>query len=122
MKTIFQNLNRKLLIPALALIIIGGVFYFAGCKKDSNPGPDQVFMQGYSFNPITITVPVNTTITWYNKGNMNHTATSNDSTLFNSGAIVPGAAYSYKFTTPGTYPYYCIYHIQYGMTGTVVVQ
>jgi len=32
-----------------------------------------------------------------------------------------GATYEHKFTTAGTYPYFCAPHCSVGMTGTVTV-
>lgn len=83
-----------------------------------NPGPNEVYIQNLSFNPSTITVTVNTTITWTNFDSVTHTVTS-DTGLFDSGNIGSGKTYSYKFTTAGSYPYHCTIHTY--MTGTVVV-
>jgi plastocyanin len=40
---------------------------------------------------------------------------------FNSGNIGLGKEFSYTFTVPGTYKYFCIPHETSGMTGTVIV-
>jgi len=52
-----------------------------------------------------------------------HTVTSKTvptgASSFNSGEMLPGATFTYTFTVPGTYSYYCIYHSW--MTGTVTV-
>ena len=94
---------------------------FAGCKKDSmgSPGTNEVWMQNTVFNPATITVAANTTITWTNKDNMTHTVTS-DASLFNSGNINNGGTFMHQLTTAGTFSYHCSIHA--GMTGKVVVQ
>ena len=70
------------------------------------------------FSPSTITVSLNTTVTWTNKDGVSHTVTS-DTDLFDSGSIGDGQTYSYTFTTAGTYHYKCSFHSS--MTGTVVV-
>jgi plastocyanin len=82
------------------------------------PGTNEVWIQNMAFNPSTITVAVNTTITWTNKDGVTHTVTS-DTGLFDSGGIGNGATYSYTFTTSGTYPYHCTTHPT--MTATVKV-
>jgi plastocyanin len=82
------------------------------------PGTNEVFIQGMAFNPATITVAANTTIKWTNKDGGAHTVTSNTG-LFESGTLVTGAAYSFTFTSAGTYPYHCTFHPT--MTATVVV-
>jgi len=90
------------------------------CSKssDGTPGLNEVFIQNMAFNPVTITVPANTTITWTNKDGVAHTVTSNTG-LFDSGSMGANETYSHLFTTAGSYPYHCIFHS--GMTGTVIV-
>lgn len=74
-----------------------------------------------SFSPIEVTVVigVNNTVTWVNNDNAAHTVTSRDGS-FGSGNMGSGSSYTYTFTTPGTYRYYCAYHSW--MIGTVVVE
>lgn len=43
-------------------------------------------------------------------------------TYFNSGLLTYQKSYSLTFTKPGVYPYLCLLHNDYGMTGTVVVE
>ncbi len=80
---------------------------------------NEVYIQGFAFNPKTLTVPVNTTVKWTNQDATLHTVTS-DTQLFDSGNLANGAWFSYMFTTPGTYTYHCSFHTY--MTGTIVVQ
>lgn len=70
------------------------------------------------YSPQTLTVPVGSTVTWYNQGSMNHTVTSSAG-MFNSGTMTPGSTFSVTFNGVGTYNYYCQFH--QGMTGTVIV-
>lgn len=107
----------KKLISFLFLITL--FIFLSSCKKDSNnPGANEVFIQDMKFTPSTITVSLNSTVTWTNNDGMAHTVTS-DTDLFDSGSIVNGQSYSFKFTTAGTYSYKCSYHSS--MTGTVIV-
>jgi plastocyanin len=90
------------------------------CKKVSDvPGTNEVFIQGMSFTPGTITVTTNTTVTWTNKDGVTHTVTSNTG-LFDSGSISNNGTYSHLFSTAGTFPYHCTVHPS--MTASVVVQ
>ncbi len=87
------------------------------------------------FVPATLTVPSGATVTWNNTGSMTHTVTfdaskaSNQANAsvpegvqpFDSGDVPGGQSYSYTFTTPGTYKYFCIPHEALGMVGTVIV-
>jgi len=102
----------------ILLVLVSG----AGCKKSKDepkPGPNEVFMQNTAFNPSSITVALNTTITWTNKDGTAHTVTSNDGTSFSSGNIGNGGTFTHKFTATGSFPYHCTIHS--GMTGTVIV-
>ena len=41
---------------------------------------------------------------------------------FDSGFMAPGSKFSYTFTVPGTYHYFCVPHEKAGMVGVVVVK
>jgi plastocyanin len=82
------------------------------------PGAQDVFIQNMAFSPSTITVTAGSTVTWTNKDISTHTVTS-DGGLFSSGSINSNETFSFKFNTPGTYPYHCTIHTS--MTGNVVV-
>ena len=122
-----MKIRTKRLYPiyqaVLFLSFIALAFY--SCKKDSDdagsgtPGTNEVWMQSSAFSPSTITVAVNTTITWTNKDGMTHTITS-DSGLFNSGNMGNGGTFTRQFTAAGTFPYHCNLHS--GMKAKVVVQ
>ncbi|MGI0085035.1 MAG: cupredoxin domain-containing protein [Nitrososphaerales archaeon] len=40
--------------------------------------------------------------------------------MFNSNALAPSETFTFTFTAPGTYTYYCIFHSW--MHGTVIVK
>ena len=61
------------------------------------------------YSPESITVPVNTIVTWINKDWWSHTIKS-DSVFFDSGKIKCGRTFNYKFTVRGTYTYHCEIH------------
>ena len=63
----------------------------------------------YAFGPDNISVPVGTSVTWTNQGDVQHTASS-DSGLFDSGLLSNGDSFSYTFSSPGTYNYFCTPH------------
>jgi LPXTG-motif cell wall-anchored protein len=76
-----------------------------------------------AFSPRTLTVDPGETVTWSNDGENLHTVTSDDG-VFDSGPMDAGAAFSFTFEQPGTYPYYCQVHGSaggVGMSGTIVV-
>ena len=73
----------------------------------------------HKFSLPTVTVPVGGTVTWLNHDDDVHTAVSTTQ-LFRSPGLDTDEAYSYKFTKPGVYQYYCTLHPM--MTGTVIVK
>lgn len=80
-------------------------------------------MKNIQYVPAEVTIKAGTTVTWVNKDNLAHTVDSgtrdNPTTLFKSGNLGPGQTFSYTFTTPGTYPYFCEPH--QAMNGTITV-
>ncbi len=61
------------------------------------------------FEPHDITVMAGSTITWTNVGQIPHTVTADDGS-FVSGNLKADQSFSFTFTRPGTYHYYCEYH------------
>ena len=94
----------------------------------SQPGdiaaPSEVIpvpIKGFVYIPETVTVPAGSSVAWTNQDNAPHTSTGIGDAVsaLDSGAIVFGQTFTQTFDTPGTYPYYCVYHPN--MLGTVVV-
>ena len=75
---------KKIKIFLLSITFVALVVLITGCNKNDNsvapvsgsPGANEVWMQGMAFNPAAKTISVGTTITWTNKDNTIHTATS----------------------------------------------
>ncbi len=57
---------------------------------------------------ITVVIGVNSSVTWVNYDSAAHTVTAKDGS-FGSGNMPAGGTFTYNFTTPGTYAYYCAY-------------
>jgi plastocyanin len=72
----------------------------------------------YSPQSIRVVVGVNSTVTWVSRSIAYDTVTARDGS-FSSGTIPPGGKFSFTFSIPGTYQYYCVYHPW--MTGSVTV-
>ncbi|HEV2636216.1 MAG TPA: cupredoxin family copper-binding protein [Actinocrinis sp.] len=72
---------------------------------------DAVAIKNFAFAPAALMVKVGTTVTWTNQDSDNHTVTSQGSGgPLQSAALDTGQSYSYTFTKPGTYSYYCTIH------------
>jgi amicyanin len=70
-----------------------------------------VQIENYAFAPSSITVDVGDTITWTNDDTAPHTiTTSSGPQTLSSPYLSKGQSWSFTFTTPGTYSYYCAVH------------
>ena len=85
----------------------------------SSASGTNVTVQNFAFTPQTLTVKAGTTVTWTNRDDIPHTVASKDR-LFKSKVMDTDEAYSFTFTTPGEYSYFCSLHPH--MTGTIVVE
>ena len=73
----------------------------------------------FSFSPPLLTVPVGTTVTWVNEDDEPHIVVESDR-LFKSHALDTGDKFSFTFSTPGKFQYFCVIHAH--MVGAVVVE
>src|SRR5262249_6557619 len=81
----------------------------------------KVQIDNFSFSPETLTVAPGTKVTWVNRDDIPHTATSADKPrMFNSGALDTDQEFSFVFERPGTYRYFCAVHPK--MTGQIIVK
>jgi plastocyanin len=81
-------------------------------------GP-RIEIEKHKFSVPTMTIPVGATVTWVNHDEDAHTVTSTTA-LFRSSGLDTDDTFSYRFTKPGTYPYFCTLHPL--MVGTVIVR
>jgi plastocyanin len=70
----------------------------------------EVKIDNFSFGPASVIIPAGTTITWTNHDDVPHVVTSDDNKLFKSKALDTDDRFSFTFTKPGTYNYYCAIH------------
>jgi plastocyanin len=84
---------------------------------DKSAAGAEVKIDNFSFGP-DLTVTAGTTVTWTNHDDVPHTVSS-DTNLFKSKALDTDDRFSYTFTKPGTYLYYCTVHPR--MTAKVIV-
>jgi len=86
---------------------------------------NQVAMLEFRFQPESLNVITGDTVTWVAKGNFPHTTTSGvdgkPDGLWDTKHLARGQSFSYVFTQPGTYHYFCRPHKGLGMKGVVVV-
>lgn len=78
----------------------------------------EVRIKNISFQPTDVTMGVGTTIHWIHEDGVPHTTTSN-TRIWQSGTMVEGDSFQFKFAEPGVYNYFCEFHA--GMEGTITV-
>ena len=106
------------LMIVVALLLTGS----GAVKANAQQAPAknvEIKIDNFSFAPGTLTVAAGTTVTWTNQDDIPHTAVSTDG-VFKSKVMDTDEKFSYTFTKPGTFPYFCSIHPK--MTGTIVVQ
>lgn len=101
------------------MILTGSIGLRPALRGESNPASIVVNIDNFSFGSGTLTVPAGTTVTWINRDDVPHTVVSTDQ-VFASSVLDTDDKFSYTFTKPGTYPYYCSVHPK--MTAKVVVR
>ena len=113
-----------MLRPVIAATVLGaavGSLLAAGVLFARADGPtNMVSIDNFSFGPQTLTVKAGTTVTWTNRDDIPHGIASSNNAFKKSGALDTDDSYSFTFTTPGTYQYFCYIHPR--MVGTIVVE
>jgi plastocyanin len=119
--------KKTMWIVAMTAIVAVGFILMAETGRSQAAGPGdnatnqvEVKIDNFSFGPMTLKVATGTTVTWTNNDDVPHTVVSEDKTTFRSKALDTGEKFSYTFSKPGTYPYFCSVHPK--MTAEVVVQ
>ena len=89
-------------------------------EATSSAATAQIKIDNFAFSPTELKVSAGTTIEWINRDDIPHTVVSDDKTTFKSKALDTDDKFSYTFTKPGTYSYFCSVHPN--MTGKIIVQ
>jgi plastocyanin len=83
--------------------------------------PTSVDINNFDFSPMMLTIKPGTKVTWTNHDDVPHTVVSaDDPAQFKSPPLDTDDAFSFVFTKPGTYKYFCSVHPT--MVGTIVVK
>jgi plastocyanin len=98
---------------------VSGLFVTAA-EREEKSIKAEIKIDNFAFTPTELTVKAGTTVEWVNRDDIPHVVVSDDKKTFKSKALDTDDKFSYTFTTPGTYSYFCSVHPK--MTGRVVVQ
>jgi plastocyanin len=144
-----QSVRRRVIIGTASLFITGSALAGCSAQAETSTPPpistapisttsvsagQVINISSLMFQPSKTTVKVGTTITWRNDEAITHTVTSGRfegidkttglrSSQSPDGAfdakLAKGKTFSFTFTKPGTYTYYCDIH--QGMNATITV-
>lgn len=88
-------------------------------SADAKSAGTEVPIKDNNFGSV-LTIKLGESITWLNNDAAPHTVTTTTAPVaFDSGVFEQGQRFTYTFTTPGTYDFYCAVHPE--MIGQVVV-
>ena len=104
---------------AIVLIMMAGRAKSFGATAVQDKPATEVKIDNFVFAPNPVTVPVGTTIRWTNRDDIPHNVVAEDKS-FKSKVMDTDESFTYTFSKPGTYTYFCSIHPK--MTGKVVVQ
>ena len=102
----------RLLLAASAFLLVG----LAGCSGGGG-ATTEVGIHGFAFDPASVTISSDESVTFVNHESTVHTATA-DGGAFDSGNLDEGEEYEVELPA-GSYPYHCTLHPN--MRGTIVV-
>ncbi|HKW17521.1 MAG TPA: cupredoxin family copper-binding protein [Terriglobales bacterium] len=111
--------NIKTTLFELMLVLALGFSTFKLARADAPPSAAEVRIDNFTFNAQSIAVPAGTEVTWTNHDDIPHTVVSDDQ-IFKSKALDTDDKFTYKFTKPGTYKYFCSIHPK--MTAEIIVK
>lgn len=113
-----------MLRPVIAATVLGAIVgsllaaSVPFARAEGTPGT--VSIDNFTFGPRTLTVKAGTTVTWTNRDDIPHGIASSNNAFKRSPALDTDDNYSFTFTTPGTYQYFCYIHPY--MVGSIVVE
>jgi plastocyanin len=109
---------------ALSAFVLLAIFFATPALADV-----PVTMVGFEFSPRDLIVQAGETVTWFNPEGMFHTVTDGEGSLDPEAGVVFDTyflgdieqTFSYVFSDSGVYPYFCRFHEELNMVGTVTV-
>jgi plastocyanin len=111
----------RLGLAALAIValMMAGRAKTVGMTTAEDKPSTELKIDNFVFSPNAVTVPAGTTVRWTNHDDIPHNVVADDKS-FKSKVLDTDETFSYTFSKPGTYTYFCSIHPK--MTGKVVVQ
>jgi len=111
---------RSILAAALLGAVVGSGLAGGVLVASAASPASAISIDNFTFTPQTMTVKTGTTVTWTNKDDIPHGIAATNNAFTRSKALDTDDSFSFTFTTPGTFQYFCYVHPH--MTGTIVVE
>ena len=108
---------RRLFLAAVLKTVC--LMFIALLASPAFAADKSVTIDNFTFNPQHLTIKAGTTVIWTNQDDIPHTIAS-PTKAFKSKVLDTDDKFSFTFTTPGEYAYFCSLHPH--MTGTIVVE
>ena len=98
----------------------GGCYKPARTTASADDTASAIVIDGGCVTPTVLTVGKDRAISWVNKDVIPHTITSGAGLWVEHELVNQNSRFSYTFSEPGLYPWYCRYHLNMG--GVVAVE
>jgi plastocyanin len=110
------TITRKVYVAAAfaAALLASAATAVSAQAADTN-----IIIDQFTFTPQRVTVKAGATVAWINDDDIPHTVASSTK-VFKSKALDTSDKFSFTFTTPGVYEYFCSLHPH--MKGAIVVE
>jgi plastocyanin len=111
---------RAIFIARLTIVLAFIVIAFlAAWTRAARAGEAQVKINNFTFDPPVLKVKAGTAVTWINEDDIPHTVAA-DGRSFKSQPLDTDDKFSFAFTAPGRYTYFCSLHPK--MTAAIIVE
>ena len=114
-----HNMDAMMWRRFLGAALVGAALAAGGLAPVMAGADATAKIDNFTFEPATLTVKVGTTVTWTNEDDIPHTVVATNK-AFRSKALDTDDKFSFTFTTPGSYEYFCSLHPH--MKAVVVVE
>jgi amicyanin len=114
-----QATLRRVIVAAALGAVTAPFLAAAVISVQAQNATTAVSIDNFTFTPQRVTVKAGATVTWTNKDDIPH-AIAAVNKQFKSKTLDTDDAYSFTFTAPGIYEYFCSLHPH--MTGAIVVE
>jgi plastocyanin len=122
-----KGMRKSVCVAGLTMALGLGIVAFVASQRNfvasaqQKPEPWEVKIDNFTFGPAALTVPVGTTVTWTNKDDIpQNVVSTDDPKMFKSKVLDTNEKFSFTFSKPGTFTYFCSIHPK--MTAKVIVQ